>query len=40
MHSSKNNRDIGKTQLIEMEIDTGEKCATGSEPVYSAIEAL
>ena len=35
---SKNNQDIGKTSLIEMEIDTGD--TSGTKSIYLTIETL
>ena len=36
---SKNNNDIGRTTLIEMEIDMGDSLPGRTEPVYSPFEA-
>ena len=37
---SKNNQDIGKTQLIEMEIDTGNSVPVSTEPIHATTETL
>ena len=37
---SKNNKDIGKTQLIEMEIDTGENLPVAQSPYTLSLKAL
>ena len=37
---SKNNKDIGRTQLIEMEIDTGDSLPSGTVTLHIAVKAL
>ena len=37
---SKNNKDIGKTQLIEMEIDTGDQLPVAQNPYTLPLKAL
>ena len=37
---SKNNQDIGKTQLIEMEIDTGSSVPLAQSPLHFTLETL